>query len=182
MTSDSPLDFLRLARERRSIRAYEPRPVEEEKLEAVLEAGRLAPSACNLQPWGFVVIRDPEARRRLEAVYDKAWFYEQAPVVVAVCCQRDAAWVRRRDGKHHGDVDCAIAVDHMALCAQALGLGTCWVCAFDPAAAREVLALPAQVEPVAFFPLGYPAETGRPKDRKPLAEIVHHGTWGARRA
>ena len=172
--------FLQLARERRSIRAYRPDPVEDSKLEMVLEAGRLAPSACNLQPWSFVVLRDPEGRKRLQAVYDKPWFYEQAPVVVAVCCAPGEAWVRRKDGKNHGDVDCAIAVDHMTLCAQELGLGTCWICAFDPVAAREVLGLPPQVEPVAFFPLGYPAEEGRPKQRKQLAELVHHGQWGCR--
>lgn len=172
--------FLELARARRSIRAYQSTPVEEEKLNAVLEAGRLAPSACNLQPWGFVVVRDPAERGRLKAVYDKAWFYEQAPVVVAVCCETGAAWVRKKDGKNHGEVDCAIAVDHMTLCAQDLGLGTCWICAFDPVAARELLGLPQGVEPVAFFPLGYPAEEGRPKQRKDLAQVVHYGTWGRR--
>jgi nitroreductase len=134
--------FLELARARRSIRAYAPRPVEEDKLQAVLEAGRLAPSACNLQPWRFVVVRDPEERRRFKAVYDKPWFYEQAPVIVAVCCEAGSAWVRKKDGKNHGEVDCAIAVDHMTLCAQDLGLGTCWICAFDPVAARELLGCP----------------------------------------
>ena len=134
-------------------------------------------SACNLQPWGFVVVQEPEDRRKLKAVYDKAWFYEQAPVVVAVCCQTREAWVRRKDGKVHGDIDCAIAIDHMTLCAQELGLGTCWVCAFDPVAAREVLGLPADVEPVAFFPLGYPAEEGRAKQRKEIGEMVHRGRW-----
>lgn len=173
------MDFLALARSRCSVRAFRPDPVEEEKLQAVLEAGRLAPSACNKQPWSFVVLRDPEQRGRLKAVYDKPWFYE-APVVVAVCCETARAWVRRQDAKPHGEVDCAIAVDHMTLCAQALGLGTCWVCAFDPAAAREVLGLPAGVEPVAFFPLGYPAEAGRPKQRKDLAEVVWRERYGQR--
>ena len=127
-----------------------------------------------------MVVRDPEQRWRMKRVYDKAWFHEQAPVIIAVCCETRAAWVRKKDGKRHGDVDCAIAVDHMVLCARELGLGTCWICAFDPVAAREVLGLPEQVEPIAFFPLGYPAETGRPKQRKPLSEIVFHERYGQR--
>jgi len=171
------MTFLELATRRASIRAYKTDPVEEEKLAAVLEAGRVAPSACNNQPWAFVVVKEAEQRRRLKAVYDKSWFYE-APVVVAVCCETRKAWVRRKDAKVHGDIDCAIAVDHMTLCAEELGLGTCWVCAFDPVAAREVLALPSHVEPVAFFPLGYPAEKGRPKDREKLGSIVHRERYG----
>ena len=170
------MTFLELAARRSSIRAYKPEPVEEEKVLAVLEAGRLAPSACNNQPWAFVVVQEAAQRARLKDVYNKSWFY-LAPVVIAVCCKTREAWVRRQDGKVHGDIDCAIAVDHMTLCAEDLGLSTCWVCAFDPVAAREVLALPADVEPVAFFPMGYPAEKGRPKDREPISTVVHRERW-----
>ena len=170
------MDFLELVRTRNSIRAWRPDPVEDEKLQAVLEAGRLAPSACNKQPWAFVVVKDAEQKQRLRRAYDKAWLSD-APVVIAVCSEPKAAWVRQKDGKVHADVDCAIAGDHMTLAAHALGLGTCWVCAFDPQAAREVLALPPHVEPVALFPLGYPAEAGRPKQRKALSELVHAERW-----
>ena len=153
------MSFIEFAARRRSIRAYRPDPVEPERLEKVLEAGRMAPSACNKQPWVFVVVRDAARRAQLQRVYPKVWLWK-APVIVAACCDTQAAWVRQSDGKRHGDVDLAIAVDHMTLCAADLGLGTCWVCAFDPVAAREVLGLPAQVEPVVLFPLGYPAEEG----------------------
>jgi nitroreductase len=173
------MSVLDLMKARCSIRAYRADPVEEAKLLAVLEAGRLAPSACNNQPWRFVVVREAAMRARMKAVYGYRWFYE-APVIIAVCCQVDEAWVRRKDGKRYGDVDCAIAADHMTLCAQELGLGTCWVCAFDPSAAREVLDLPEGVEPLALLPLGYPAEVGRPKERKKLSEIVHRERFGNR--
>lgn len=173
------MTFLDLARKRRSVRAYRPDPVEDEKLEQVLEAGRVAPSACNIQPWVFIVVRDPDQRKRLEAVYPRSWF-SAAPVVIAVCCDKGAAWVRRKDGKVHGDIDAAIAVDHMTLCATDLGLGTCWVCAFDPDAAREVLGLPPHIEPVAFLPLGYPADQAGVKRRKAIEEIVHKERYGGR--
>jgi len=170
------MDFLDLVRTRNSVRGYKPDPIEDAKLEAVLEAGRLAPSACNRQPWGFVVIKDSTQRLRLRAAYDKAWLSD-APVVIAVCCEPGAAWVRKQDGKVHGDVDCAIAIDHMTLAAHALGLGTCWVCAFDPKVVRDVLALPPNIEPVALFPVGYATDPGRPKQRKPRAEVVHTDRW-----
>lgn len=174
------MSFLDLASSRCSIRSYRPDAVEDDKLMAVLEAGRLAPSACNLQPWRLVIVRERSQRQRLRAAYDKSWFYEEAPVVIAVCCDTRADWVRKKDGKHLGDIDCAIAVDHMTLCAQELGLGTCWICAFDPAAVREVLGLPKRVEPVVLLPLGYPAEKGCEKRRRSMAELIHHERWTER--
>jgi nitroreductase len=152
---------------------FPPVPIEEKKLEQVLEAGRLAPSACNLQPWVFIVVRKSEARRKLQSAYSRDWL-ATAPAIIAVCCEPEAAWVRSSDGKRHGDIDAAIAVDHMTLCAADLGLGTCWICAFDPARAREALELPPHLEPVALLPIGYPAAGGMPKERKPLAELVRY--------
>jgi nitroreductase len=165
------MTFLELAARRCSIRKFRPDPVEQEKLEQVLEAARLAPSACNLQPWTFVVLRDESRRRELSAAFPRDWL-SKAPVIVAACCDTKAAWTRHQDGKRHGDVDLAIAVEHMALAAAELGLGCCWVCAFDPAVARKALGLPEGIEPVVLLPLGYPAEEGAPKKRKPLSEIV----------
>ena len=165
-----PMSFLELVQRRSSIRSFRPDPVETEKLEQVLEAGRLAPSACNRQPWTFIVVRDEAHRTELGAAYRPEWL-RQAPIVIAACCDTRSAW-RRSDGKLHGDIDLAIAVDHMTLCAAELGLGTCWVCAFKPDEARRLLGLPEHVEPVVLLPLGYPAEEGQPKNRKPLDEIV----------
>ena len=83
----------------------------------------------------------------------------------------------RRDGKNYMDVDVTIAMDHLILAATDLGLGTCWVAAFDPAVAREVLCLPDTAEPIAFTPLGFPADELRPKERKPMAELVRYDHW-----
>ncbi|MGD9873341.1 MAG: nitroreductase family protein [Kiritimatiellia bacterium] len=169
------MSFLDLAKKRISVRGYAPTPVPEEKLDAVLEAGRMAPSAKNSQPYHFVVVKSPEAKKALGGAYPKDWFIS-APVIIAVCVEPGKAW-HRSDGKHYADVDGAIAMDHMTLCATDLGLGTCWIGAFDPALVKKALNLPEGVEPLAMTPLGIPADGGRPKTRKPLSEIVHHEKW-----
>lgn len=111
----------------------------------------------------------------LKRLYSRDWF-SQGPLVIGICALPAAAWVRR-DGKNYADVDATIAMDHLILAAADLGLGTCWVAAFDPVAAREILSLPDGVEPIAFTPLGYPADQPKPKDRKPLAELVRYERW-----
>lgn len=169
------MDTLETIANRYSVRAYRPEPVEPEKLAAVLEAARLAPTACNLQPFQLLVIRTEGRREELARIYHRPWFAD-APLVIGICSLPGAGW-RRRDGKSYADVDAAIVMDHLILAATALGLGTCWVAAFDPSAAREVLHLPADVEPLAFTPLGYPADERRPKSRKPLGELVRHEGW-----
>ena len=170
--------FLELAEKRRSVRAYKPDPVPEELLQKVLEAGRLAPSACNKQPWRFIVVRDEANRRALGAAYAREWFWK-APAVVAVCILPREAWVRGFDGTNYAMVDGALALDHMTLAAAELGLGTCWIGAFDPAAARDVLALPDGVEIVGMTPLGFPdVETNpRVRSRRPLGETVMRERW-----
>jgi nitroreductase len=171
------MTFLDLAKKRTSVRSYLDKPVSDELLESVLEAGRWAPSACNIQPWVFIVIKTKESRVLLETVYNRAWFL-QAPVVIAVCCDHSISW-KRADGEDFGDIDIAIALDHMTLAAVEAGLGTCWVGNFDPAKAREALALPQHIDIVAFTPLGFPGpHTSRPKTRKPLNEIVHWERYG----
>lgn len=169
------MDFRELIAARYSVRAYRPDPVEEEKLQAVLEAARLAPTAANRQPFQVIVIHTAGRERELQRIYAAAWF-AQAPLVLAVCTLPDQAWTRR-DGKNYGDVDAAIVMDHIVLAATELGLGTCWIAAFDPEAARAVLGLPEGVEPIVFTPLGYPAERPRPKKRKDLAELVRYERW-----
>lgn len=169
------MSFLELARTRRSVRRYDPRPVPEDKLNAVLEAGRVAPSAANRQPWHFVVITDPQVKTRLKDAYPRDWFYT-APVIIVVCVEPAAAWTRS-DGKNYADVDGAIAMDHMTLCAADLGLGTCWIAAFNPDVVREVLGLPERIVPLVMTPLGFPADTPSPKNRKPLGAILHRERW-----
>ena len=169
------MTFLELASKRFSVRSFEDRPVEDEKVLKVLEAGRLAPSACNFQPWVFVVVRDPKARQTLKAAYGKDWFVN-APVVIAVCCDRTRAWIRN-DGTKYGAVDAAIAMDHMILQATELGLGTCWIGAFSEEEARKALGLPFNIEPVLLTPLGYSLQKEPQKQRRPLEEIVRWDRW-----
>ena len=171
------MDFRDLAAARYSARAYRPDPVPEALLREVLEAVRLAPSACNRQPFRVIVLRTADREAELLRVYPKPWFVE-APLVLAVCAVPGEAWVRGRyDGWSAAETDATIATDHMLLAAADRGLGTCWVAAFDPAAAREVLALPEGVVPVAFTPLGWPRDAAVPKERRPLAELVRYDRW-----
>ena len=168
------MSVLDLMRARCSVRAFQPRPIEREVLLRVLEAARVAPSACNNQPWRFLMVQAPDGLDKLAACYPRPWF-RSAPAVIVCCSEPAVAW-RRSDGKNHADIDVAIAVDHLTLAAAEAGLGTCWVCAFDVARAREALQLPAGIEPVALLPIGYPAADFAPAalhaKRKPLDAIV----------
>ena len=169
------MDFFELVQKRYSVRAYKPDPVEDDKLSQVLEAARLAPTANNRQPFQIIVIHTAGREADLRRIYGRVWF-TQSPLLVAICAIPAQSWVRR-DGKNYADVDVTLAMDHLILAATNLGLGTCWVAAFDPAAAREVLHLPADVEPIAFTPLGYPADQPGPKQRKSLSELVRYEHW-----
>jgi len=170
------MNFQELIRARYSVRAYKPDPVEEDKLTRILEAARLAPTAANRQAFRVVVIRTKGREAELRRVYSRDWF-TQAPLVLAVCALPAESWVRKADGWNAAEVDATIAMDHLILAAAEEGLGTCWIAAFDPAAAREVLGLPTDVVPAAFTPLGYPADTPAPKKRRPLADLVRHERW-----
>ena len=167
------MDFQELIRARYSCRAYRSDPVAEDQLAQVLEGARLAPTADNRQPFRLVVIRTAGREQELQRVYGKDWFV-QAPLVIAACGVPAENWVRKQDGKNYNDVDVAIVMDHLILAAADLGLGTCWIAAFDPAAARELLELPEGVEPVAFTPLGHPADAPRQKTRKKSDELVRY--------
>lgn len=173
------MDFLDLVKKRRSVRNYLDKPVEEALLNNVLEAGRLAPSACNNQPWVFIVIKDFASRQKLANVYKREWFL-RAPIIIAVCCDRSVSW-KSADGRDSAAIDAAIALDHMTLAAAEAGLGTCWVCAFNAAEARKALMLPDKIDPVAFCPLGYPGpEASKPKTRKTMNDIVFRERYGNR--
>jgi len=169
------MDFAELVGKRYSVRAYKSDPIEKEKMDFVLQAAQLAPTAANRQPFQLVVIHTKGREQDLARLYAREWFV-QAPVVIAVVAVPSRAWTRR-DGKNYGDVDAAIAMDHLILAAASAGLGTCWVANFDPAAARQVLGLPDDAEPVAFTPLGYPADQAKAKKRKSLQELVRWEKW-----
>ena len=167
--------FLELALKRFSVRAYAPDPISEELLQKVLEAGRIAPSAANFQPWHFIVIKDPATHKALGEAYAKEWFWK-APVIIVVCVEPARAWTRF-DGKNFAWVDGSIAMDHMTLCAADHGLGTCWIGAFDVAKVRKALGIPDHIDPVAMTPLGKPAAAAGAKKRKELKDIVHLEKW-----
>ena len=166
--------FLELAKSRYSCRNFQPRPVDEKDLMKVLEAGRIAPSAANLQPWYFVVVREQEQLKKVKSCYHRNWI-DSAPCVIVICGDHSRSW-KRDDGKDHCDIDVAIAVDHMTLAAADAGLGTCWVCKFDAVRCAGILSLPAHIEPVVLLPLGYPADKADPERhataRKKLTDIV----------
>ena len=166
------MEFLDLIKKRYSVRAYKSDPVEEYKLQQILEAACLAPTACNLQPFKFIVIFTKGREEELKRIYRQDWFV-QAPIIVCACAIREQAWVRR-DHISYAYVDVAIAMDHLILAATNVGLGTCWIAAFNPVAAREVLELKPSLEPVAFTPIGYALEEPGLKSRKPLNEIIKY--------
>jgi nitroreductase len=170
------MNFQALIRARYSVRAYKPDPVEDEKLARVLEAARLAPTAANRQPFRVIVIPTKGREDELRRIYVRDWFV-QAPLVLCVCAVPAESWVRKHDGWNAAEVDATIAMAHIVLAAAEEGLGACWIAAFDPAAAREVLSLPPDVIPSAFTPLGYAADAGTPKKRRLLADLVRHDRW-----
>jgi len=170
------MDFQELTRKRYSVRAYKPDPVEGDKLARVLEAARIAPTAANRQAFRIIVIRTDERKADLRRIYGRDWFV-QAPLVLCVCAVPSEGWVRKTDGWNAAEVDATIVMSHIVLAAAEEGLGTCWIAAFDPAAAREVLGLPPDVIPSAFTPLGYAADTAGPKKRRPLDELVRRDRW-----
>ena len=169
------LGVMRAIQARFSVRAYQDRPVESDKLLAVLEAGRLAPSAKNRQPWRFVVVQDSQTRQKLVGPCNGQAFVAQAPAVIAAVGLLPD---RIMDCQVPGDpVDVAIAVDHMTLAAVELGLGTCWVGKFDQDQVRRLLHIPNDVKIIELLTLGYPAEPPRTKVRKVMDEIVCWEQW-----
>jgi nitroreductase len=165
------MSFQELVRARYSVRAYDPTPVEDDALTRILEAVRLAPTAANRQAFRVVVIPTKGQESELRRIYGRDWFV-QAPLVLVVCAVPGEGWVRAADGWSAAGVDATIAMTHLLLAAAEEGLGTCWIAAFDPVAAREVLDLPDGVVPWAFTPLGHPAGSRPLKERRPLEKLV----------
>ena len=164
------MNFLELVKQRYSCRAYKSLGVEKEKLEYILECVRLAPSAVNKQPWRFRIVSKEEDKVRLQQCYNRDWF-KTAPMYVVASVLHDEEWVRS-DGKHHGDIDIAIAVEHLCLAATEQGLATCWVCNFDAVLCKELFNLSDNEEPAVLIPLGYAEDEVKPKNRKPIEAIV----------
>jgi nitroreductase len=161
---------------RRSIRSFEAKPVEDEKVEKILQAGIDAPSAGNLQAHDFYVFKKKENREKLSEIAHGQSFVVEAPVVVVVCANenRSSARYGERGETLYSVQDATIAATHMILVIHDLGLGTCWVGAFDEGALIKEFNLPKGVRPVAIFPIGYPKETPSETSRLPAEELVHY--------
>ena len=166
------MELLELSKQRFSARKYTDEKVSESDLEYILETVRMAPSACNKQPWKFVVVESEAAKHQLQECYNREWFVT-APLYILCLRNKEQNWVRN-DGKQHGDIDVAIATEHLCLAAAERGLGTCWVCNFDASLCKEILQLPAEEEPAVIVPIGHisPDCPQKEKVRKPLSEIV----------
>ena len=169
------MDIFETIEIRRSIRRYLDKSVEPEKLTKILDAGRMAPSAKNWQDWRFVVVQNDQTRQRLIQAASDQVFVGQAPVVIA-CCTVEPDYMMSC-GQPLGAIDVAISVDHITLAAAALGLGTCWIGAFDPEKVREILKIPKTVGIVELLTLGYPAENPDARPREELDKLVYYECW-----
>lgn len=161
---------------RKSVRSYLDKPIEEDKLNAVLEAGRHAPSATNRQEWRFVIVRDPEIREKIAEAAGGQTFVGEAPVIIVACAETDSYVMRC--GQLCYPIDVAIALDHITLAAAEAGLGTCWIGLFDEKKVKEILGIPEKIRVVALMPLGYSTDpSSKEKSRLSLGKIVKYDRW-----
>jgi len=157
-------DFISLVNNRYSCRNYQSKPVEASKIDYIMECVRLAPSAVNRQPWRFRLVHQESDRQKLQQCYDREWF-ATAPVYIIASVLHDEEWVRA-DGKSHGNIDLAIAVEHLCLAATEQGLATCWVCNFNVEKCQQLFDIHAPEEIAVLIPLGYAADSPKEKKRK----------------
>ena len=173
------MDVFEAIAARRSIRAFDDKPLNDDVLERILDAARLAPSGSNRQPWRYVVVGDEQMRGKLARASADQMFVAEAPVVVVACCypappdSDRGGWM----GRYGALLDAAIGLDHIQLAAYALGVASCWIGSFDAEAVRKLLGVPEDVWVVGLMPLGYPAERPAPTSRLPMKEIVCRGKW-----
>jgi len=167
------MDFLELAKKRYSVRAYKSTPVEDEKLKYILEAARMAPTGSNQQAFQLIVVHTKGREEELRRIYDKDWFV-QAPIIICACATTSPGQAYD-EGRSYRNV--AIVMDHLILAATNLGLGTCWIGAFDPKAARDILGLLEEVKPIVFATVGYSDDEPRPKVRKSIDELIRYEHW-----
>ncbi len=167
------MEFLELVKNRYSVRAYKSTPIEDDKLKQILEAARLAPTGSNQQAFQLIVIHTAGREEELRPIYGRDWFV-QAPVIICACATpiQGQAYHEGRSYRNIG-----IVMDHLILAATDLGLGTCWIGAFDPIATRQILGLPEEVKPIVFATVGYSDDEARPKVRKSIDELIRYEHW-----
>ena len=168
------MDALEAITTRKAQRAFAPDPVAQEKLKQIIDAGRHAMSARNLQPWQFVIISNRDRIREIGALCATGKFVSDAPAAIVI--------LKDTTNTRWADVDCAQAVQNMATAAWSLGLGTCWVGNFDGPKIAQMLGVPAQWAIFTVLAFGYPNSANPPQSRplKPRQEVVHYESWGNR--
>ena len=156
------MEFLQLEKTRYSVRKFTSQKVVKEKLDAILKAAQIAPTACNKQPFKLLVIESDEALKKLK---DCTVCHFDAPLAILICGDKNESWTRTFDNKPHSDIDASIVTTYMMLQISNLGLGSTWVCHFDPKAIKETYNIPDNLEPISLLPIGYPSSDSEPNPR-----------------
>ncbi len=170
------MDFFEAVQKRASVRNFEEREISVELIEKLIEAARWAPSAGNVQPWEFIVVKTPEMKREVSAAAFNQKYLKEASIIIIVCADEKRATESYgiRGKTLYCLQDTAAAIQNMLLAAYSLGLGSCWVGAFNENAVKKVINAPEEMRPVALIPIGYPTETPpERRRRRPLSEITH---------
>ena len=168
------MTVLEAMRSRYSCRAYQDRPIEQEKLDSIFEAARLAPSAMNTQDWRFVVVTDKEKKQQVADTTNRPKVFEKAGAIIAACSNSDHVM---RCGQAIGPIDVAIALEHIALRATDLGLATCWIGSFYADKVRAILDIPADIAIIELMAIGYPADSRKEPQREPIEKILCYEKW-----
>ena len=173
------MDVYEAIKGRRSVRTFKSDDVSPEIVEKLIDAARRAPSAGNIQPWEFIIVRESGIKRSLVDAASGQSFIEEAPVVIVVCANenRSSQGYGARGKTLYCLQDTAAATQNILLFAYSIGLGTCWVGAFREEEAKKALKIPSGIRPVAIIPVGYPAKAPQPRSRREIDLIVHHGTF-----
>ena len=168
------MTLMETIRKRYSCRAYQEEAIEQEKMDTILEAARLAPSARNMQDWRFVVVTESGTKRRVAECTNRPDVFEKAGVIIIACSNSDHVM---RCGQAIGPIDVAIALEHISLQAADLGLGTCWIGSFDAGKVRQILSIPNDVAIIELMTVGYPTDSKPEPKREPIEKIVCYDTW-----
>jgi nitroreductase len=175
------VDFYQVIKKRKSIRKYKTDPLPDDVLNRILDAGRMAPSAKNYQPWHFIVIREPEMKKKVAEACRNQFFMADAGAIICGCALEKIAWGRMGNYMAAWPHDLSIALQHIILAATNEGLGTCWIGAFDEKMVKDVLGIPDDVRVVALTPVGYPAEEGKDRGRLNLEDIISYEKFETKR-
>ncbi len=168
------MTVLEAIRKRYSCRAYQERPIEQEKLDILFEAARLAPSAKNTQDWRFVLVTDKETKHQVAETTNKPSAFKKAGAIIVACSNSDYVMTC---GQAIGPIDIAIALEHIALQATELGLATCWIGSFYPEKVRTILGIPDDIAIIELMTVGYPADSPKQPSREPMEKIVCYEKW-----